>query len=57
MKLLNMAAHICFHVTVYIVPLNLICNMTIFQKKLNFGLSSTSNVHPGDQARAFTDRI
>ena len=29
MKLLNMAAHICFHITVYVVPLNLICNMNI----------------------------
>ena len=35
MKLLNMAAHIFFHVTVYVVHLNLICNMTIF-RKLNF---------------------
>ena len=51
MKLLNMAAHICFHVTVYVVPLNLICNMTIFGKKLNLGLSSTPYVHPEDQSK------
>ena len=36
MELLNMAAHICFHVTVYVVPLNLMCNIDHIPKKLNF---------------------
>ena len=54
MKLLNMAAYICFHVTVYVVPLNLICNMTLFRKKLNFDRSSTPYVHPGDQTKGIT---
>ena len=53
MKLLNMAARICFHVTVYVVLLNLICNMTIFLKKLSFGPSSTPYVYPGDQTKSF----
>ena len=51
MKLLNMAQHISFHVTVYVVLLNLKCNMAIFGKKLNFGPSSTPYVLPGGQAK------
>ena len=45
--------NICYQFAACVIPFNLICNMTIFWKKLNFGLCLTPLVHPGDRTQAF----
>ena len=56
MKLLNMAAHICLHVTIYVVPLNLICN-TVLDSSKSVNTSPAATVYICQRSSKLPDEL
>ena len=46
--------NICYHVAAYLIPFNLICNMTLCSEKVAiWPFDPTHQVHPGGQTQTF----